>query len=116
MQPDISPAPAGDFKRKEEHNMNLTDILKKYNFTEDRYYKVVNGTVYRNVAAGLIKEDAPFDRAVRRAGKFKVYAQHHDNYVPSTNYYLILNNIVYKAEHCDSILKELTNDLKEVIA
>ena len=96
--------------------MKLADILKKYNFREDRYYKVVNGAVYRNVAAGLIKENAPFDRAVRRAGKFKVYAQRHDNYVPSTNYYLILNDIVYKAEHCDSILKELTADLKGATA
>lgn len=94
--------------------MTIADVLNKYNFKEDKYYKVVNDIVYRNVAAGLIKEDAPFDRAVRKAGNFKIYAQRHDNYVPSTNYYLILNDIVYKAEHCDSILKELTEDLKEV--
>lgn len=92
--------------------MTIHEILQKHGFKPDHYFKVVNGEVYRNVAAGLIKEDR-FKRATRRVGRYKLYAEHHATQLPYTNYFLIVDGNVYKREAIFSILEELVADLRD---
>lgn len=94
----------------------MEEFLKRWNFNESSYYKVVNNKVYRNVQAGLI-EDEDFKRTTRRVGKYRIVAKRFDCALPYTMYYLIFNNKIYETEQhpiwISNILNDMTNELKE---
>lgn len=84
-------------------------FLEKYGFKPDKYYRIIDGNVYRNVAMGFIKEGKPFDRAFRRVGNCKVYAVRFNTY---TVYYVIHDDVVYRAVHYDPVINDMVEDLE----
>lgn len=96
----------------------LEEFLKEWDFKEDTYFKVVNNIVYRNVQAGLIEEPR-FKRSTRRAGKYRIVAEHFECALPYTNYYLIFDDKIYKTEQhtcwVSNVLNDMTSELKEIV-
>ena len=90
----------------------MGNFLEKYGFKPDNYYKVGDGIVYRNVAAGLIKEEKPFNMAFRKVGNYKIYAVHHRVTQPYTVYYIVVDNVVYRAEYYESVINDMVEDLE----
>lgn len=98
--------------------MNIQEFISKWKFVESEYYKVINGEVFRNVQAGLIKED-DFRKTTRHIGKYRIVARHFDCALPYTHYYLIFEDRIYETElypiWIPNILLDMTNDLKIIM-
>ncbi len=92
--------------------VDVNKFLKHFGFIEDTYYKVVDGVVYRNVKAGLIKVDKPFHRPVRNAGGVKIYAEKFEAVDPYTAYFVIADGKVYRVESTMSMLTDMVATLK----
>lgn len=88
-------------------------------FEETTYYKVIDGKLHRNVAAGLILENR---KPYRKADRYDVYIDSFPNAaLPYSNYYIAdkESGVVYKAEVIQGItdnkryIKELVEYLKQ---
>lgn len=90
-------------------------VVAGHKFTENTYYKLIDGKVYRNAAAGLFKEDW---HTTRRVGSYKIHAEYFgDCALPQTDYYLIdtANGVIYQSKgHSFSVLEEIVAALKEM--
>lgn len=94
-------------------------IFNGRTFEKTDYYKVVNGKLYRNVAAGLIVENR---RPYRKAGSYDLYIDSFPNAaLPYSNYYIAdkESGSVYKSEVLQGMsdnrryIKELVEYLKQ---
>ena len=89
-----------------------------YTFEKTNYYKLIDGAMHRNVAAGLIRENR---RPFRVAGKYNVYIDSFpDAALPYSTYYVANKETgdVYTTEVLQymgtgrRLIKELVNYLK----
>lgn len=87
-------------------------------FTKTDYFKLVDGKMHRNVAAGLIPENR---RPYRRAGNYDIYVDSFPTAaLPYSNYYIAnrLTGDVYRTEVIQGVsdnkqyLKDLVDELK----